>query len=99
MVYPSLEPPLLLLQLADMKDRLTRVLADMENLRQRTNRQMDQARNFAIQVASQFWHRVLQAACCAQGRCTVPQVDPEECHQSSCPFNFGCTCRAMHQSC
>eukprot|EP00891_Asterochloris_glomerata_P003057 jgi/Astpho2/3057/gw1.00051.167.1_t len=32
-----------------MKDKLTRVLADMENLRQRTNRQMDQARNFAIQ--------------------------------------------------
>ena len=38
------------LQLANYKDKLVRLLADMENLRDRTNRQAEQARSFAIQV-------------------------------------------------
>ena len=37
-------------QLANYKDKLVRLLADMENLRDRTNRQAEQARSFAIQV-------------------------------------------------
>ena len=37
-------------QVADYKDKLVHVLADMENLRQRTNRQAEQSRTFAIQV-------------------------------------------------
>ena len=37
-------------QIADAKDRLARVLADMENLRQRTARSAEQGRQFAIQV-------------------------------------------------
>ena len=37
-------------QVADYKDKLVRVLADMENLRERTARQAEQSRSFAIQV-------------------------------------------------
>lgn len=37
-------------QLADYKDKLVRLLADMENLRDRTSRQAEQSRSFAIQV-------------------------------------------------
>ncbi|DBA91793.1 TPA: Mitochondrial matrix cochaperone [Trebouxia sp. C0004] len=36
-------------QVADYKDKLVRVLADMENLRERTARQAEQSRSFAIQ--------------------------------------------------
>lgn len=36
-------------QVKDMNDKLLRVLADMENLRERTRRQADQAEKFAIQ--------------------------------------------------
>ena len=35
---------------AEYKDKLVRVLADMENLRERTNRQAEQSRQYAIQV-------------------------------------------------
>lgn len=38
------------MQLADYKDKLVRLLADMENLRDRTSRQAEQSRSFAIQV-------------------------------------------------
>lgn len=38
------------LQVAEYKDKLVRVLADMENLRDRTTRQAEQSRQFAIQV-------------------------------------------------
>lgn len=38
------------MQIANYKDKLVRVLADMENLRDRTSRQAEQARSFAIQV-------------------------------------------------
>ena len=41
-------------QVADYKDKLVHVLADMENLRQRTNRQAEQSRSFAIQVNQLF---------------------------------------------
>lgn len=37
-------------QLSDYKDKLVRLLADMENLRDRTSRQAEQSRSFAIQV-------------------------------------------------
>ncbi len=36
--------------MADYKDKLLHVLADMENLRDRTTRQAEQSRSFAIQV-------------------------------------------------
>ena len=38
------------MQVADYKDKLVHVLADMENLRDRTTRQAEQSRSFAIQV-------------------------------------------------
>ncbi len=37
-------------QVDDLKDKLARSLADMENLRDRTARASEQSRNFAIQV-------------------------------------------------
>jgi molecular chaperone GrpE len=35
-------------ELAELKDRLLRTLADMENLRQRTRREIDEARKYAV---------------------------------------------------
>lgn len=45
--------PAVCVQIADGKDRLARVLADMENLRERTARSAEQGRQFAIQVRTQ----------------------------------------------
>ena len=38
-----------LTQIDDLKDKLVRTLADMENLRERTSRQLEEARQFATQ--------------------------------------------------
>lgn len=43
-------------QVEDLKDKLARSLADMENLRERTARATEQSRTFAIQVCSLLSH-------------------------------------------
>ena len=46
-------PPFLMMtmqQLSDTKDKLVYTLADMENLRQRTARQSEDAKKFAVQA-------------------------------------------------
>ena len=49
------------LQAADLKDQLLRALADMENLRTRTRRDVDNAKQFAIQVRQQLYGYELAA--------------------------------------
>ena len=53
-------------QVDDLKDKLARSLADMENLRDRTARASEQARNFAIQVGD-----VAPVRCSWQHTCSI----------------------------
>lgn len=77
------------LQVAALKDKLVRLLADMENLRDRSARQVESAHKFAIQVC--IATPTTSAVCCVPTltavhlRCPSGPATPHPHHLDACP--------------